>query len=145
MSSPVLYRKFEIPELEENSEEEQFANFDSFMTHHNTHQASKHIWQEYFSHLQDLDDDQYNAEIDRANFPQYTPATQYHHLANHQEGPQQSTEELKRIFGRGRGQARQEELHSHQPFGPRTRSLQSHIQCKIKKNQHLCERYTSHH
>ena len=34
---------FEIPELEENLEEEQFTNFDSFMTHHNTHQASEHI------------------------------------------------------------------------------------------------------
>ena len=33
----------EIPELEENSEEEQFADFDSFMAHHNTHQASEHI------------------------------------------------------------------------------------------------------
>ena len=59
---------FEIPELEENSEEEQFSNFDSFMTHHNTHQASEHIQQEYFSHLQDLDDDQYYAKIDRAHF-----------------------------------------------------------------------------
>ena len=78
---------FEIPELEENSEEEQFTNFDSFMTHHNTHQASKHIRQEYFSHLQALDDDQYYAEIVRANFPQYPLATQYHHPANHQEGP----------------------------------------------------------
>ena len=28
---------FKIPELEENSEEEQFADFDSFMVHHNTH------------------------------------------------------------------------------------------------------------
>ena len=43
----------EIPELEENSEEEQFADFDSFMALHNTHQASEHIRQEYFSHLQD--------------------------------------------------------------------------------------------
>ena len=34
---------FEIPELEENSEEEQFADFDSFMAHHNTHPASKQI------------------------------------------------------------------------------------------------------
>ena len=32
-------------------------------------------------------------------------------------------EEFKRIFGRGRGQARQEELHDHRPFGPRTHSL----------------------
>ena len=97
---------FEIPELEENSEEEQFTDFDSFMAHHNTHQASEHIQQEYFSHLQDLDDDQYYAEIDRTNFPQYTPAIQYHCSANHQEAPGRSMEELKRIFGRGRGQAR---------------------------------------
>ena len=33
----------EISKLEENSEEEQFADFDSFMAHHNTHQASEHI------------------------------------------------------------------------------------------------------
>ena len=78
---------FEIPELEENSEEEQFTDFDSFMAHHNTHQASEHIQQEYFSHLQDLDDKQYYAKIDRANFLQYTLAAQYHHPENHQEAP----------------------------------------------------------
>ena len=33
---------YEIPKLEENSEE-QFADFDSFMAHHNTHRASEHI------------------------------------------------------------------------------------------------------
>ena len=77
----------EIPELEENLEEEQFADFDSFMAHHNTHQANKHIRQEYFSHLQDLDADQYYAKIDRANFPQYPLATPNQCPANHQEGP----------------------------------------------------------
>ena len=66
---------FEISELEENLEEEQFADSDSFMTHHNTHQASEHIRQEYFSHFQDLDNDQYYAKIDRANFLQYPLAT----------------------------------------------------------------------
>ena len=97
---------FKIPELEENSEEEQFADFNSFMAHHNTHQASEHIRQEYFSHLQHLDDDQYYAKIDRADFSQSTPAAQDYRPANHQVAPQRSTEELKRIFGRGRGQAR---------------------------------------
>ena len=97
---------FEIPELEENSEEEQFADFDSFMTHHNTHQASEHIQQEYFSHLQDLDDDQYYVEIDRVDFSQCTPVAQYHWPACHQETPWRSMEELKRIFGRGQGKAR---------------------------------------
>ena len=90
----------EIPELEENSEEEQFADFDSFMAHHNTHQASEHIQQEYFSHLQDLNDDQYYAEIDRADFSQCTPAPQDYWPASHQEAPRRCMEELKRIFGR---------------------------------------------
>ena len=103
---------FEIPKLEENSEEEQFADFDSFMAYHNTHQTSEHIQQEYFSHLQDLDDDQYYTKIDRAE-SQSTPAAQDNQLANQQVAPQRSTEELKRIFGKGRGQARQEELHGH--------------------------------
>ena len=66
---------FEMPELEENLEEEQFTNFDSFMTHHNTHQASEHIQQEYFSHLQDLDNDQYYTEIDSKFSSVYTGCT----------------------------------------------------------------------
>ena len=74
----------DIPELEENSEEEQFGDFDSFMAHHNTHHPSEHIQQQYSSQLQDLDDNQYYAEIDRANFPQYPPAPQDYRLANHQ-------------------------------------------------------------
>ena len=40
---------FEIPDLEENSEEEQFADLDSYMAHHNTYKASQHIRQEYRS------------------------------------------------------------------------------------------------
>ena len=39
--------------------------------------------------------------------------------------------------------ARWEELHSHRPFGHKTRSLESRIQWKIKKNQCLHEWYTS--
>ena len=78
---------FDIPGLEENSEEEQFADFDSFMAHHNTHQASEHIRQEYFSHLQDLDNDQYHAKIDRADFSQSTLAAQDYQLENHQVAP----------------------------------------------------------
>ena len=61
---------FEIPELEENSEEEQFADLDLYMAHHNTYQASEHIRQEYQSHLHELDDDQYYTEINRAYYSQ---------------------------------------------------------------------------
>ena len=72
---------YEIPELEENSEEEQFADFDSFMAHHNTHRASEQIQQEYSSHLQDLDNDQYYAEIDRVDFSQNTWGAQDYRMA----------------------------------------------------------------
>ena len=130
---------FEIPELKENSEEEQFADFDSFMAHHNTHQASEHIQQEYFSHLQDLDDEQYYTEIDRANFPQHPPATQYHCLANHQESPRQSTEELKIYL------AEAEVKPDKKNYTAINHLALELILCKIKKNQHLHERYTSHH
>ena len=131
---------FKIPELEENSEGEQFADFDSFRAHHNTYRTSEHI-QEYHSCLQDLDDDQYYTEIDRADFSQSTLAAQDYWPANQQAASQRSTEELKIIFGRSRGQARPQELHGHRPFDPRTRSLQSRLQCKIKKNQCICRAY----
>ena len=126
---------FEIPDLEENSEEEQFADLDSYLAHHNTYEASQHICQEYRSRLHALDDDQYYAEVDRTFYLQETLAAQDYWPANQSAEPCRTTEELKRIFGKGRGQARKEELHGHRPFGPRTCSLQSRIQCKIKKNQ----------
>ena len=75
-------KSFEIPDLEENSKEEQFANLDSYMAHHNTYQASQHIRQEYRSHLHDLDDDQYYVEINRAYYSQDTPAAQDYQPAN---------------------------------------------------------------
>ena len=53
-----------IPNLEENSEEEQFANLDSYLAHHNTYEASQHILQDYRSHLHALDDDKYYVEVD---------------------------------------------------------------------------------
>ena len=124
---------FEIPELEENSEEERFADLDLYMAHHNTYQASEHIQQKYQSHLHKLDDDQYYTKIDRVYYSQDIPAAQDYQLTNQPAEPQRSMEELKRIFGRGRGQVRREVFHGHRPFGPRTRSLQSRIQCK--KNQ----------
>ena len=96
----------EILELEDNSDEEQFVDLDLYMAHHNTYQASKHIQQEYQFHLHELDDDQYYTEIDRVYYSQDTPAAQDYWLANQQVALQRSTEELKRLFGRGRGQAR---------------------------------------
>ena len=135
--------RFGIPNLEENSEEEQFADLDLYLAHHNTYKASQYIHQEYRSHLHTLDDDQYYMEIDRTYYSHETLAAQDYRPANQAPGPHRMTEELMRIFRKGRGQARREELHGHRPFDPRTRSLQSRIQHKIKKNQRLHQRYAN--
>ena len=127
----------EIPNLEENSEEEQYADLDSYLAHHNTYEASQYIHQQYRSHLHALEDDQYYAEIDKLYDSYDTPAAQDYWPANQAPGPRRTTEELMWIFGKGRGQTCREELHGHRPFGSRTRSLQSCIQQKIKKNQTL--------
>ena len=82
-----------------------------------------------------LDNDQYYTEIDRVYHLQEALAAQDYQLANQSAEPCRTTEELKRIFGKGRGHTRREEFHGHRPFGPRTHSLQSRIQRKIKKNQ----------
>ena len=58
----------EIPRLEEDSDQDQFADLDTFITNHNTHQESERIQQEYFATLQNLSDDEYYTEIDRAEF-----------------------------------------------------------------------------
>ena len=111
----------EIPELAEDSDQDQFADLDTFITHHNTHQESEWIRQEYFATLQNLSDDEYYTEIDRAEFQYHTPVSPYDWPTCHQEAPRppqadapcRSTEELKQLFGKGRGKARCEELHSH--------------------------------
>ena len=99
--------------MKDNSEEEQFTDLESYLAHHNTYEASQCIHQECRSRLHDLDDDQYYTEIDRAYYPQDTLAAQNYQLANQSTEPHRVMEELKRIFGRGRGQARREELHGH--------------------------------
>ena len=137
--------RVKILDLEENSEEEQFANLDSCLAHHNAYEASQYIHQDYRSHLHALDDDQYYAEVNQTYYSYKTPATQDYQLANQAPGPCRTTEELMRIFGKDRGHTRREELHGHRPFGPRTRSLQSRIQHKIKKNQRLYQRYANNH
>ena len=72
-----------------------------------------------------------------------SPPAQDYRPANQAPGPHQTTQELMQIFDKGRGQARREELHGHQPFGARTRSLQSHIQRKIRKTQQMRQRYAN--
>ena len=126
----------EIPQLESDLEEEgQFEDLQTYLTHHNTYQESQNIHKEYRKRLLDLDDDRYYQEIDRA-YETYRPTRDYIPV-NQTPGPCRMTKELIQIFGRGRGHACREELHGHRPFGARTRSLQSRIQRKIKKTEHM--------
>ena len=132
-----------IPQLEDNSEGEQYQDLETYLTHHNTFQASQHICRDYRSRLLALDDDKYYQEIDRVYHTYETPPVQDYRLANQAPSPHRTTQELMDIFGKGRGQACREELHGHRPFGARTRSLQSRIQQKIRKTQWMRQRYAS--
>ena len=133
----------EIPQLKSDLDEEegQFEDLQTYLTHHNTYQESQNIRKEYRKRLLDLDDDRYFREIDHV-YETYGP-TRDHIPVNQAPGPHHTTQELIQTFGRGRGQARREELHGHRPFGAQTRSLQSRIQCKIKKTQCMRQRYAS--
>ena len=123
----------EIPQLEDTTEEEQYQDLQTYLTHHNTYEESQHICSDYRARLLELDNDRYYQEIDRA-YQTYRPLPAQDYIpANQAPSPHQTTQELMQIFGKGRGQACREELHGHRPFGARTRSLQSHIQRKIKK------------
>ena len=106
-------------------------------------EASEHICRDYRSRLLALDDDKYYQEIDRVYQTYETPPVQGYRLANQAPGPHQTTQELMQIFGKGRGQARREELHGHRPFGTRMRPLQSRIQQKIRKIQRMRQRYAN--
>ena len=117
-----------IPQLEENSEEEQYPDLDSYLVHPNTFEASQCIHQDYQSQLLTVDDKKYYKEVDRAYYTYGTPAAQDYQPANQAPEPHRTTQELMQIFGKGRGQTRREELHGHRPFGSRVRSLQSRIQ-----------------
>ena len=110
----------EIPQLESNLDEVegQFEDLQTYLTHHNTYQESQNIHKEYRKRLLDLDDDTYYQEIDHA-YKTYGP-TQDHIPVNQAPGPHHMMQELIQTFSRGRGQARKEEIHGHQPFGART-------------------------
>ena len=96
-----------------------------YLTHHNTYKESQNIRKEYRARLLELNDDRYYQETDRA-YQTYSPLPAQDYIpANQAPGPRRTTQELMQIFSKGRGQVCRVELHGHQPFGARTRSLQS--------------------
>ena len=134
----------EIPQLESDIDEEeegQFEDIQTYLNHHNTYQESQNICREYRKRLLDLDDERYYWDIDRM-YETYGQ-TRDHIPVIQIPGPCCMPQELIQTYGRGRGQACREELHRHRPFGAHTQSLQSWIQRKIKKTQHMRQRYVN--
>ena len=125
----------------DEEEEGQFEDIQTYLDHHNTYQESQNIHKEYTKRLLDLDDGRYYRDIDRI-YETYSQ-TRDHIPAIQTPGPHRKTQELIQAYGRGRGQARREELHGHGPFGACTWSLQSRIQRKIKKTQCIRQRYAN--
>ena len=62
-----------IPQLKDNSEGEQYQDLETYLSHHNTFEASEHICRDYRSRLLALDDDKYYQEIDRVYQTYETP------------------------------------------------------------------------
>ena len=134
----------EIPPLETDIDEEeegQFEDIQIYLDHHNTYQESQNICKEYTKRLLDLDDDRYYRDIDRI-YKTYRQ-TRDHVPVTQTPGSHRTTQELIQAYGRGRGQARREELYGHRPFGAHTQSLQSRIQRKIKKTQCTRQKYAN--
>ena len=64
----------EILQLEDETEEEQYQDLQTYLTHHNTYKESQHICSDYRARLLELDDDRYYQEIDISDL-QTTPST----------------------------------------------------------------------
>ena len=76
-----------IPQIEDDSEGEQCQDLETYLSHHNTFEASQHIRRDCRSRLLTLDDDKYYQEVDRVFDTYGTPPAQDYRLANQAPGP----------------------------------------------------------
>ena len=145
----------DIPELEDdekNWEEGQFGDAD-FIDHHNTIEESDQIHHKYSAHFEKVTDQGYSPHNSRMPGVEYQiPEPEYYNFDTQPKQyqryqnlnvylpPPPSTEDLHTWYGRGHGRAKCLELHSHRLYGEITRSLESRIARKHKKNQHQRER-----
>ena len=82
----------EIPQLEENLEEEQYQDLETYLTHHNTFEASQCICRDYRSRLLALDYKKCHQEVNRAYHTYGTLVAQDYRPANQAPGPRQTTQ-----------------------------------------------------
>ena len=145
----------DIPEVEddeENWEEGQFMDAD-LLDHHNTTEESDRICCEYSAHFEKVTDQAHSPYHSTTQGLEYQiPELEYY---NSDTCPKQyqkyqnlnvylpappSTEDLCTWYGPGCGRAKHLELPSHRLYGEKTRSLESRIARKCKKNQCLREK-----
>ena len=145
----------DIPELEDNKEnweEDQFADAD-LIDHHNTTEESDRIHREYSAHFEEVADQAYSPYHSTTQGLEYQiPEPEYYNSDAHPKQyqryqnlniylpPPPSTEDLYIWYGHRHGTAKHLELHSHRLYREKTRSLESRIAKKCKKNQCLRER-----
>ena len=143
----------DIPELEddeENQEEGQFADAD-LIDHHNTTEESDRICHKYSAHFEKVTEQgyiSYHSTTSGLEYqipePEYynsdTRPKQYQRYQNPKVylPPPPSMEDLDTWYGHRHGRAKHLELHSLRLHREKTRSLESRIARKHKKNQ--CQR-----
>ena len=145
----------DIPELETDENNWQEGQFDDtdLINHHNTSEESYRIHCKYPAYFEKVTEQEYSPyhgttshlEYQIPKLEYYNSDTQQKQHQRHQNQniylpPPPSTEDLHTWYGCGHGRAKILELHSHRLYGEKTRSLESRIARKHKKNQHLRER-----
>ena len=126
----------EIPQLEEDWNNGQFANADmNLINRHNTHSESETIRKEYTQHLLDLSDNQYYYKENPINQLQYSnPDPDYYgtlsrrlhtqpHDPNGYYPPPPDPADVQCWYTCGRGKCSL--LHGHRLFSEKTRSAES--------------------
>ena len=142
-----------IPELEtdkENLNEGQFDDAELLYSHNSTEESDR-IHCEYSAHFEKVEEQQYSPYHTVHGVKYMISEPDYYHSnvqpkrdqkqqnQNVYLPPPPSIEDIHTWYDRGRGRARHLELHGHRLYGEKTRSLESQLERKCKKNQHLQE------
>ena len=141
----------DIPELETDEENWDNGQFDDaeLLYNHNSTEESDRICRKYSAHFEKIEDQQYSPYHTAQGVKFIIPEPDYCHSnmqpkqyqrkqnQNVYLPPPPSIEDICTWYSRGRGRARCLELHGHRLYGEKTRSLESQLERKCKKNQCL--------
>ena len=135
----------EIPHLEDDWDNVQFADVDTYLINrHNTHSESERIRREYSQHLLDLSDNQYYYEENPTNQLQYSSRDpDYYatlsrrswtqpHDPNGYYPPPPDPVDVQHWYTHGRG--KHALLHRHRLFREKTQSAESRKARKRRQN-----------